>query len=35
MISKIALKQDFIDFGRALPKHCFVGQKCHSTLSCD
>jgi len=28
IISKIALKQDFIHivFGRALPKHCFVGK---------
>jgi len=33
-ISKIALKQAFESFGRALPHHRFVGQKRHSPLSC-
>jgi len=27
IFSKIALKQVFMAFGRALPNHCFVGKK--------
>jgi len=34
IISKIALKQVFIAFGKALPNHCFAGKKYGSPLSC-
>jgi len=35
IISSTALQQDFfIVFGRALPKHGFVGKARHSPLSC-
>jgi len=34
IIGKIALKQLFMAYGRALPNHCFAGKKYHSPLSC-
>jgi len=33
-VGKIALKQVFMAFGTALPKHCLAGKKYCSPLSC-
>jgi len=34
IIGKIALKQVFMAFDKALPNHCFAGKKYGSPLSC-
>jgi len=34
IITKIALKQDFMAFGKALPSHCFVGKIWQYTITC-
>jgi len=34
IIRKIALKQVFMAFGRALPNHCFIGKKFESFITC-
>jgi len=34
IIGKMALKQVFMAFGKALPKHCLAGKKYGSPLSC-